>query len=249
MVTNRKLGCCDDIYSIRWLESVHVFVEGTVTGDDSSQNEVLSDATIQLELKGEHDTTYVPVQSIITDKTGKYRIEISPLKDYRLIVKHENYLSKEYTFSTRTIKEVTRIDASLSHPTDDVIQLKNVYYEYGSAKLSAESKNVLDTTLLRFMINNPAIIVEMGSHTDNIGNDRSNQILSQQRAESVVNYLVSKGIERKRLKAKGYGESRPIAANQNADGSDNPEGRQLNRRTEFKIVGMILHAKQKEDDE
>ena len=63
--------------------------------------------------------------------------------------------------------------------------------------------------------------------------------LSQRRSESVVRYLIEKGIDQDRLIAKGYGESQPIAPNKNPDGSDNPEGRQLNRRTEFKIVGSL----------
>ena len=85
----------------------------------------------------------------------------------------------------------------------------------------------------------PDIKIEIGSHTDSRGSDAYNQRLSQQRAQSVVNYLVGKGIPRKRLAAKGYGESQPIAPNENKDGSDNPEGRQMNRRTEFRIVGKI----------
>jgi outer membrane protein OmpA-like peptidoglycan-associated protein len=83
---------------------------------------------------------------------------------------------------------------------------------------------------------NPTIIIELGAHTDSKGTDEYNQKLSQARAKSVVEYLVSKGISRSRLLAKGYGESVPAAENTNADGTDNPEGRQLNRRTEFKVL-------------
>ena len=89
------------------------------------------------------------------------------------------------------------------------------------------------------MQNNPQIIVEISSHTDSKGNDNYNMKLSQRRAESVVNYLVSKGIKAERLKAKGYGESKPVAPNEKPDGSDNPEGRALNRRTDFKIIGKL----------
>jgi outer membrane protein OmpA-like peptidoglycan-associated protein len=89
------------------------------------------------------------------------------------------------------------------------------------------------------MQNNPNLVIEISSHTDNIGSDAANLTLSQNRAESVVNYLVSKGIGPKLLNARGFGETKPIAENQKADGSDNPEGRQLNRRTEFRIVGKM----------
>ena len=85
----------------------------------------------------------------------------------------------------------------------------------------------------------PQIIVEIGSHTDNKGGDRYNLRLSQKRAESVVNYLVQNGIDPNRLRAKGYGEMHPIAPNTNEDGSDNPEGRAKNRRTEFRVIGTL----------
>ena len=246
-----KLSCCDDIYSFRWLESIHMFVKGVVTDGDSAQLVPLDRATVQLELKGNDDTLYVPVQSAITVKDGNYTIELIPGKDYRVVVKRDGFLSTEYTFSTKgKVDDVPiMINAPLTRPTDAAIELKNVYYEYGSATLSEDSKNVLDTTLLRFLINNPEIVIEMNSHTDNIGDDKSNLKLSQKRAESVVNYLVLKGIEKERLKAKGFGETQPIADNQNADGSDNPKGRQLNRRTEFRIVGKLLNRKLKEDEE
>jgi outer membrane protein OmpA-like peptidoglycan-associated protein len=77
------------------------------------------------------------------------------------------------------------------------------------------------------------------SHTDNKGSDVYNLKLSQQRAESVVNYLTSKSFNRNRFKAIGYGETLPLLPNENPDKSDNPSNRQVNRRTEFKIVGKI----------
>ena len=86
---------------------------------------------------------------------------------------------------------------------------------------------------------NANIIIEIGSHTDSRGSDLYNETLSQNRAQSVVNYLVAKGIDKKRIRAKGYGEKQPIAVNQNPNGTDNPKGRQMNRRTEFRVVGTI----------
>jgi outer membrane protein OmpA-like peptidoglycan-associated protein len=83
----------------------------------------------------------------------------------------------------------------------------------------------------------PNAVVEIGSHTDSTGTDSYNMKLSQRRSESVVSYLISKGIPTERLVAKGYGMRLPIAPNTNPDGSDNPEGRQLNRRTVMKIIG------------
>ena len=80
------------------------------------------------------------------------------------------------------------------------------------------------------------IVVEIGSHTDSKGSLSYNEGLSRRRSQSVVDYLISKGIEKDMIIAKGYGETQPLVPNTNPDGSDNPENRQLNRRTEFKIV-------------
>jgi outer membrane protein OmpA-like peptidoglycan-associated protein len=76
----------------------------------------------------------------------------------------------------------------------------------------------------------------INSHTDDQGSHKYNHHLSQKRAESVVKYLVSKGISLERLHPKGYGETKPLMPNQNPDGSDNPFGRALNRRTEFLLL-------------
>ncbi|HEY4797723.1 MAG TPA: OmpA family protein, partial [Bacteroidia bacterium] len=97
----------------------------------------------------------------------------------------------------------------------------------------------IDSTILKILNDNPDIIVEISSHTDSKGSDEYNMRLSQKRAESVVDYLTRKGISKDRLRAKGYGETMPIAPNNKPDGSDNPEGREKNRRTEFKIIGKI----------
>ncbi|MBI2969082.1 MAG: OmpA family protein, partial [Bacteroidetes bacterium] len=84
----------------------------------------------------------------------------------------------------------------------------------------------------------PALKIELSSHTDSKGADDYNQRLSEARAKSVVEYLISHGVNANRLQFKGYGETQPVAPNTLPDGSDNPDGRQLNRRTEFTIMEM-----------
>jgi outer membrane protein OmpA-like peptidoglycan-associated protein len=115
----------------------------------------------------------------------------------------------------------------------------NVYYEHDKYRLTPEAETALDTSLLPLIDLFPNAIIEIGSHTDSTGSDEYNIRLSQRRSESVVRYLVNKGIPEIKLQARGYGERIPIAPNSNPDGSDNPAGRQLNRRTELKIVGEI----------
>ncbi|GGI58161.1 OmpA family protein [Winogradskyella haliclonae] len=109
-----------------------------------------------------------------------------------------------------------------------------VFYELGSARLTAASKKTIDETLLPIM-KDSKVSVEIMSHTDSRGNDDFNQSLSQQRANSVVNYLVSRGISRNRLSARGFGESR--LTNRCSNGVDCSEAQhQKNRRTEFRVL-------------
>ncbi|MBN4052225.1 MAG: hypothetical protein COC01_04875 [Bacteroidetes bacterium] len=118
------------------------------------------------------------------------------------------------------------------------IVLKNVYFEFDKASLKEKSKKNLDE-LYGFMVEYPEMIIELSAHTDSKGSDTYNMVLSQKRAETVVSYLVEKGIVNKRLVAKGYGETKPIALNTLPDGTDNPKGRQLNRRIEIKALSGV----------
>ena len=82
-----------------------------------------------------------------------------------------------------------------------------------------------------FLSLNPSLKIELSGHTDNVGNDQLNQTLSQNRAKAVYDFLIQSKIDASRLQYKGYGKTQPIATN------DTDEGRQKNRRTEFKIIG------------
>ncbi|HEY1165385.1 MAG TPA: OmpA family protein, partial [Chitinophaga sp.] len=90
--------------------------------------------------------------------------------------------------------------------------------------------------LVDMLNKHPDIKIEISAHTDSKGTDKFNERLSEARARSVVEYLLSKGIDAVRLQSKGYGATRPIAPNKHEDGTDDPEGRQRNRRTEFKVL-------------
>jgi hypothetical protein len=91
---------------------------------------------------------------------------------------------------------------------------------------------------VHFLVDNPSITVEIYSYTDSKGSDEYNLALSQRRAQSVLDYLEKNGIERGRLTAKGFGKKNAVDPNE-VNGKDNPEGRQLNRRTEFRIISDI----------
>jgi outer membrane protein OmpA-like peptidoglycan-associated protein len=109
------------------------------------------------------------------------------------------------------------------------IVLKNIYYDVAKATLRDESVAELDR-LVNIMDQNPTLVVEIGGHTDSDGSESYNQRLSQARSQSVVDYLLDAGIAEDRMVAKGYGELEPIVPN------DTKENKQLNRRTEFKVL-------------
>lgn len=113
--------------------------------------------------------------------------------------------------------------------------LDNVYFEYDKYKLLDGSEASLNE-IVTLMKDKPGIRVEIGGHTDNKGSKSYNERLSQQRAQSCVDYIVSQGIDAARITAKGYGASKPIAPNTLPDGKDNPDGRAKNRRTEFTVL-------------
>jgi outer membrane protein OmpA-like peptidoglycan-associated protein len=110
-----------------------------------------------------------------------------------------------------------------------IVRLNNVFFDFDKSNLRPESFVELDR-VVKLLKDNPAIEIEMSAHTDSYGTDEYNFKLSDSRARSCMEYILSKGISPKRITSKGYGESQPVATN------DTDEGRQLNRRVEFKIL-------------
>ncbi|EMR03593.1 Root adhesin [Cesiribacter andamanensis AMV16] len=108
--------------------------------------------------------------------------------------------------------------------------LRNIYFDFDKATFMKESYDELNK-LERLLNENPDMVIEISGHTDNVGGKEYNRVLSQRRAQAVVDYVVQKGISKARISAKGYGEERPIASN-----DDDKEGRALNRRVEFKVL-------------
>jgi len=180
------------------------------------------------------------IKSYTTSSKGFYNFRLEQGNYYRIVAEKDGYFNGIATLSTENIKQSDTLiqDLELKIIPMQAIILKNIYYEFNKWDLTEEAKRTIDSTLFPILRDNPKLIVEISSHTDSKGNNSYNKKLSQKRAESVVNYLTQeKGIDPVRLIAKGYGETKPIAPNENPDGSDNPGGRAKNRRTEFKVIG------------
>jgi outer membrane protein OmpA-like peptidoglycan-associated protein/Tol biopolymer transport system component len=170
-----------------------------------------------------------------TDRTtGEFLIGLPLRSEYAFNISSEGYLffSKNIIVSDMNQQiEPQLVEFRLNKiESGNSVTLNNVFFETGSAIINHQSFPELQK-LLELLINNSEIKIEIEGHTDNIGNDVYNHQLSEFRAESVYNYLVEHGIDRDRLKFFGYGLSKPVSSN------DTPQGRALNRRTVFRILG------------
>jgi outer membrane protein OmpA-like peptidoglycan-associated protein len=201
-------------------------------------------------MKDEETDDLILIERNTTGTDGKYFFNLLPDKDYEFAMEGFQYFNEEIHLSTDFITfsdtfEMPPIWVNIL--TDKPIVLENIYYEFDKYELTEDAKGVLDTTLLELMQDAKNIVVEVSAHTDSVGNEEYNLSLSQQRAESVAEYIASKGIDPERLIPKGYGSSKPVAPNFLPDGSDNPEGREKNRRTEFRVVGTLTTVYQDEE--
>jgi len=166
---------------------------------------------------------YQTVKKVVVDQPAAVRETVVPA-EIKTVTRKE--LVKKGGITTWEEVECSLVDD---------VNLLPIYYDYNSAKLTPESEKIIDDKLLTLMQSKPGLRIEIMSHTDSRGDDDYNMALSQQRAQSVVNYLVNKGISRDRLVATGYGETR--LKNRCANGVDCTEAEhQQNRRTEFRII-------------
>ena len=247
-VSNRKGGislmnetCCDDIYEYTDPQYLNIFIAGKIieVSSDSIEKSIAPVAKTPVSLfKINKDSTESLLKTTITNEKGEYSFQVEQGKNYKVLAEGQGYLNKKIEVSTDTItkSDTIRTNIGIKQTPKGSIVISNIYYETAKAELRQESQENLDKDLVNLLKDNPKLIIEISSHTDDVGTNDYNQKLSQARAESVVNYLIGHGIDKARLIAKGYGEGKPIAPN------STPEGRQKNRRTEFKIIGYVKNV-------
>ncbi len=249
----------DDIYTFvnndPNLKVVNYFLAGTtVTADEEGGEKILPNTKVKL-IGANGDL----IEETTTGIGGNFQFRVYEGENYTLVGENTDYFTTRGEFSMigksipqeDLVKMVTNKTFETKLNLDKIvlekaIVLENILYEFAKWDIREDAAIELDK-LVNILVDNPEIRIELSSHTDSVDSDEYNLRLSQKRAESAVNYIVSAGIDRERIVAKGYGESRPIARNTNPDGTDNPEGRQKNRRTEFKVIS-IDKAKQKNKD-
>jgi outer membrane protein OmpA-like peptidoglycan-associated protein len=199
---------------------------------DAENNEV-----IDIDLTVSRSSDNRPVNYRKLDR-GLYRIEFNEnsQSDYRFTAQRSGYMFKNLTVSIPSAgkepRELKRFIALNKIQEGFSAILRNIYFDFNKATLKTISYTEL-RNVKKIMEENPHYNIEIAGHTDKIGTKDFNLGLSQKRAQAVINYLKKQGINEGRMTAKGYGESKPLASN-----DDEKEGRELNRRVEFKVLGM-----------
>lgn len=250
-LTSRRKGGRggDDIYQF-YLPPIIFNITGIVKDDKSDKP--IAQSTVKL--IGSDGTNL----SVETGTDGVFKFVLAANNDYVLVSQRNGFLNGKGKETTRGLTESKEFTATLyMASTAKPIELPNIFYDYGRWELRPESMVSLDK-LVETLNDNPNITIELGSHTDSRGTDAFNYELSQKRAQSVVDYLIEKGIAPDRLKAKGYAASSPKVVDAriaesypflkegatltdeyiNALQTDEQKEvcHQLNRRTEFKVL-------------
>ena len=247
--SSRKGRGNDDIFSFV-LPPLEFSVTGVVK--DERNDQILAGSTVK-----SVGSDGITVETT-TGEEGTFRFMLKPVTDYVFIASQPGYLNGKERESTRGMDqskefEVTIYLASITQ----VIELPNIFYDFAKWDLRPESMVSLDN-LVETLEDNPNVTIELMSHTDSRGTPADNLELSQKRAQSVVDYLISKGIQPDRLKARGYGESQPKVVdekvlsqydfleigdvlteafiNQLESVELQEKAHQVNRRTEFRVL-------------
>lgn len=220
--------CCDDIWRVQFEPKLTIM--GKVV--DCEGKAVMQDVVVKMvDDKGDLKT--------YNSTDGSFAFNIAREHVYVVTGDKSGYSSTRATVNTSDVKRSDPDDTAVVticlSSIKNNFRVSNVYYDYDLATLRPESIAALDS-LVNFMRDNPSLSVEIYSFADAKGTDKYNKSLSERRAQAVRDYLVNNGIEDSRMKAMPLGETNPAAPNTTTTGADNPVGRQLNRRTEFRIA-------------
>ncbi|MEX2567087.1 MAG: OmpA family protein [Cyclobacteriaceae bacterium] len=244
ITSNREGGKGDDdIYFFKDFtpkpKVVNVFLnvltkEKTVEGEEK----ILPQTRVVL-----YDAENQTIDGNFSSQNGRLRFQLQPDDNFTMIASKNGYFTKSISYSTvgktpspdELIQDVTNVNLDTTIILEQLvleraIVLENIYYDLDKAEIRPDAAIELDK-LVKILEDNPGIRIELSSHTDARASDEYNEDLSQRRAESAVEYIVSQGIDRERLEARGYGEQQLII-----EDAQTEEEHQINRRTEFKVI-------------
>lgn len=234
------------------LPELEVVVQGKVLDDKLNP---IPDAMVRLVSNTGQNT------KVITKKDGSYRIKIDKNMDCVMLGTARGFLNKTEKLSSKGVIDSKVFTVDLVLPAAfRPVQLENIFFEFAKWDLTSSSEKGMQD-LLAMLTDNPNIIIEISAHTDYVGNNADNLILSQKRAQSVVDYLIKAGISEKRLVSVGHGEDKPYKVDESVAAAYaylpldtvlteefiltlKPEeqlvANQINRRTEFKVLRMSI---------
>ena len=250
--SNRKGSKSDDIYSF-YLPPKVFNASGEIFNKETDQK--IDGAMVRIIGT---DGTNLKVRA----NSGRFQYKLKPETEYVFAAFKDGYLNDKVRTTTIGLEDSKdfKFIFKLS-PTDQPIKVNNINYAFGSYEITEESKAALDT-VVQLLVLNPTIKIELMAHTDYVGSEQFNSDLSQKRAQSVVDYLISKGINPQRLVAKGYGETWPKKVTREIAkqyawlkrGDElteafilklTPEQQEIakaiNRRTEFRVLSNDFH--------
>ncbi len=244
LTSNREGGLGDD--DIYYFEDktpkpkiVNVFLNVTTMEKTEDGEEVILPQT-RVAL---YDNANKNIGGDFTNPKGNVRFTLTPNQNFSIIASKSGFFTKSITYNTAgktplpedLIQEVTNVTLDTTIVLEPLILersivLDNIYYDLDRAEIRPDAAEELDK-LVQILKDNPSIRIELSSHTDARATDAYNDALSQRRAESAVDYIVSQGIDPDRLVARGYGKRQLII-----ETAQTEEEHQINRRTEFKVI-------------
>lgn len=244
ITSNREGGIGDDdIYFFQDAtpkpKIVNVFLNVTTKQkSEEGEEEILPQARVVL-----YDDNNKTVGGDLSNQKGLVRFKLEVDEEFTIIASKNGYFTQSISYTTEgktpapeeLIQDVTNVTLDTTIVLEQLvlekaIVLENIYYDLDKAEIRPDAAEELNK-LVKILEDNPSIKIELSSHTDDRASDAYNLDLSQRRAESAVEYLVSQGIDRERMVARGYGESQLIIENATTE-----EEHQINRRTEFKVT-------------
>jgi outer membrane protein OmpA-like peptidoglycan-associated protein len=197
------------------------------------------------------ETTAAPLNAIVTlvdnengkvlskiysdPTTGDFELHIPHGGNYGVTTESAGYLFNSINFNLPKFAEYQEMDTHIIMVKTEIgskVVLRNIFFDVGKFGLKGQSISEVEN-VQELLIKNPDLKVQINGHTDNTGDATTNKSLSLKRANAVVDYLISKGVDQARVTAKGYGSERPIVSNDDESG-----GREVNRRTEIEVVGL-----------
>ncbi|MCC2545793.1 OmpA family protein [Hymenobacter sp. BT175] len=231
----------DDLYMFRRkpLKLVTFFADGTVVERNEKTGETLPLANETVSIQGSKGQK----MDVTTDAEGKFSIKLDSASNYTLLADRDGYFTARTTLSTvgktpaqdQLANEMNDIRMPVKLSLTKIVKnkaivMENIFYDYNKWDIRPDAAVELDK-LVETLNDNPKITIELSSHTDSRGKDAYNMTLSQKRAQSAVDYIVSKGVDKARITAKGYGETKPVIKTAKTE-----DQYQKNRRTEFKVT-------------